>query len=398
MEYNQLIHEFLEGTLDKAGEAQLFLGLSTSDELRNELKQAISLDKAFNKRISAFVPTSASTIGIFQQLGIGTAAGIAGAALAGKSAFASFFSTYSQAIISGLATLAVTTGLFLGLHTLEKNQDNQSVAQSNQIVKSESSSLNNNNSVPNIMSNEVVPPRVRTIIKYVYLTDNSNQIIEKEALIASNKDITIVPHFASFSNFNYPTLPAQINSDNNSSNLNSLDQPIYNSFTDNIRIKSDLGLSFEIKGNGSWSLPSSTLPIYSNQLLNNTSLILNYKVSDNLKLGMDIRQENFYQVYKGTNEVNEKFEYRQNPTYLSFSLSGRYTFLRSNGFEGIVQGQVGGTATGLVTRAMIGLQYSPYKDIFFVLGGEAGVLTYTHQNNIFNSNKIGIIYGLGFNF
>ena len=397
MEYNQLIHEFLEGSLDKAGEAQLFLGLSTSDELRNELKQAITLDKAFNKRISAFVPTSASTIGIFQQLGIGTAAGIAGAALAGKSAFASFFSTYSQAIISGLATLAVTTGLFLGFHTLEKNPVNQSVAQSNQIINTKSSKQNNINSVPNIASNEVVPSRVRTIIKYVYLKDNSNQMIEKEALIASNKDITVFPHFVSFTNFNYTTLPAHINSGNNSSNLNNLDQPIYNSFTDNIRIKSDLGLSFEIKGNGSWSLPSSTLPIYSNPLLNNTAISLNYKVSDNLKLGLDLRQENFYQVYHGTNEVNEQFEYRQNPTYLSLSFSGRYTFLRSNGFEGIAQGQIGGTATGLVTRGMIGFQYSPYKDIFFVLGGEAGVLTYKHQNSTFNSNKIGIIYGLGFN-
>jgi hypothetical protein len=115
-------------------------------------------------------------------------------------------------------------------------------------------------------------------------------------------------------------------------------------------------------------------------------------------LGLDFRQENFYQIFTGTNEVNEQYEYRQNPTYFSLALSGRFTFFRSNAFEGIAQGQIGSTETGIVTRGMIGIQYSPYIDIFFLLGGEAGVLTYKHQNNIFNSNKIGIIYGLGYNF
>ncbi len=396
MEYNQLIHEFLEGTLDKAGEAQLFLGLSTSDELRNELKQAITLDKAFNKRISAFVPTSASTIGIFQQLGIGTAAGIAGATLVSKSALSSFFGAYSQAIIAGLATLAISTGIFLGLHSLETKPDEKTAAQANQINKPNTSSLKTNNLVPSIVSNEVVTPKVRTIIKYVYITENQDKDIP--AVDSPVQNIPDVPKFVNMSNLLYSPKPVQLNSKGYNSNLNGLDQPIYSSCTDNLEINKDLGLTFEIKGNGSWSLPSSTLPIYSNSFLNNTSITLNYKISSNFDLGLDLRQENFYQVYKGTNELNDQFEYRQNPMYLSLSLSGKYTFFRANGFEGIAQGQIGGTATGLVTRGMIGVQFSPYKDISFILGGEAGVLTYKHQNNTFNSNKIGIIYGLGFNF
>ena len=403
MEYTQLIHEFLEGTIDKSGEENLFLSLSTNEELRNEMKQAIALDKAFSKRISAFVPTSASTIGIFQQLGIGTAAGVAGAALAGKSALSTFFSTYSQAIISGIATLAVSTGLFLGLHTLEKStvQSNNTAKSLNNVSNNSKIDNNQNNNsvnpaIPSVSSNEVQSTKVRTVIKYIYITKDANAPSDLSNNMVSSDNSPVINKVTK-SDLVYNELPKGFIL-NHSNNLASIDNSNYNPISTHISTYNDIGLSLEVKGNGSWSTPRSTLPIYSNPFLNNIGIGLNYHLSDQFALGVDFRQENYYQVFTGTNELDDKYEYKQNPNYLSLGMYLRYSFYQANGFTTYGQAQVGGTVTGLVTRGMLGIQYSPYKDISFILGGEYSILNYKHQNNWFSSSKMGIIYGIGFNF
>ena len=57
MNYNELIEGYLDGTLSPAEEQELFTALSSSEELRTELKQSIAMDKGLSKRVSAFVPT-----------------------------------------------------------------------------------------------------------------------------------------------------------------------------------------------------------------------------------------------------------------------------------------------------------------------------------------------------
>jgi hypothetical protein len=166
----------------------------------------------------------------------------------------------------------------------------------------------------------------------------------------------------------------------------------------NVDDNRNLGISFELKGNGYWSIPHADVVQYETPVFANIQLSALYDFSNSFKAGMDVRQENFYQNFSGTNEIGEEFEYKQYPNYYTISLMGRYSFWSNQMVGTFAQATLGGTATGAVGRLMLGLELSPYSNLSFLLGIESSMLVYQHQNNIFTSPKIGLSYGVAFNF
>jgi hypothetical protein len=158
------------------------------------------------------------------------------------------------------------------------------------------------------------------------------------------------------------------------------------------------GISFEVKGNGYWTIPAPDVPLYDAPVFANMQLSGLYSFGEKFKAGIDFRQESFYQHFRGTNEIGEEFEYKQYPNYYTISLMGRYSFWSNQMIGTFAQATLGGTATGAVGRLMLGLELSPYSNLSFLLGIESSMLVYQHQNNIFTSPKIGLSYGVAFNF
>ncbi len=408
MNYNELIEGYLDGTLSPAEEEQLFTALSSSEELRTELKQSIAMDKELNKRVSAFVPTSAATMSIFTQLGIGTAAGAtagaaAGAALAGKGTLISFLAAHSTAIISSLVAIALTAGSFLAFY----NPPDENAVTSNTQQEQQINYLNNshNNQVPVVISlstdrESSTPARVDTVIRYVTretygdkITDDFNTEPKQEITSEQEKDEDIA-----LLQWSETANATQLQSDYGSALMYpSLSQAEYSPMEISYDNKKK-GISFEVKGNGYWAIPAPDVPIYEAPALANMQLSALYSFSDKFKAGVDLRQENFYQKFRGTNEIGEEFEYKQYPNYYTISLMGRYSFWSNQMVGTFAQGTLGGTATGGVGRLMLGLELSPYSNLSFLLGIEGSMLIYQHQNNIFTSPKIGLSYGVAFNF
>jgi hypothetical protein len=400
MNYSQLIQGYLDNSLTQGEEAVLFQALSTNDELRNEFKQSIAMDKSMSKRISAFVPSSTSTVNIFSQLGIGAAAGVAASAAAVglKQTLITFLTTYSQAIISGVIAVALTTAGFLAFHNPKDSESTILSDKANLGYYSDNygiSSLQHDYaSIYSVENNNVVI--VDTVVKYITrkIVEQGSKTSNPIPIEADNAIVVEEPlHMASLSTPANATTLHQSRSfnfrqieNNNTTSVHEFNKP------------ADFGLSVELKGNGYWSLNKPDVPQYSSSLLTNMQVTALYRLSDHFKLGFDIRQESFYQNFTGSNEIGEEFNYKQYPGYVSIGLVGRYSFLKNNIFSPFVQLGLGGTATGYTGRALLGIELFPMSALNFVIGIEGSNLLYLHQGKIFNSPKLGLNYGISFNF
>ena len=403
MDYIEQIQEYLDGTLSPEAEQELFTALSSSEELRTELKQAIEMDKGLSKRVSAFVPTSASTMSIFTQLGIGTAAGAAAtaAAMGFRETIMAFLTTHSAAIISTIVGIALTAGSFLAFYnppdesTAVAGKQNQEQLQNN---------LNNaNNKVPIVIAKSTGNRQVHidTVIRYVtrnvYITRQKDEIVSNDETNQEeiNPESTIEQGLLEQSE---PVSALMLSSNNtNYGSTTELTQRPYQPMA----IKTSdgrKGIAFEVKGNGYWTIPQPDVPLYDAPAFANMQLSALYSFSEKFKAGVDFRQESFYQNFTGTNEIGEEFEYKQYPNYYTVSLMGRYSFWSNNLVGTFAQATLGGTATGAVGRLMLGIELSPNANLSFLLGLEGSMLLYKHQNNLFTSPKIGLSYGVAFNF
>jgi hypothetical protein len=106
MDYSKQIHDFIDGGLDQGSEEQLFYAMSSNEEYREELKEAIRLEKSFKTRLSEMAPSASSTVGVFSKLGIEVPGAIAPAATQAAKPVG-FLAKYGQGIISSLGTVAL---------------------------------------------------------------------------------------------------------------------------------------------------------------------------------------------------------------------------------------------------------------------------------------------------
>jgi len=114
-------------------------------------------------------------------------------------------------------------------------------------------------------------------------------------------------------------------------------------------------------------------------------------------VGIDMRQEYFYQEYEGL-ERGVNYKYMQHPNLFSTGLVAKLRFMEISGLNSFVQAYLGGNEAGPVGRMMYGLEYSPSSDYHFILGVEGSLLGYYHGDQYFYTPKIGLHYGIGFNF
>ncbi|GEM_PF-1548799 len=414
MDYNFLIQEFLDGELDSRQEQELFAALSSDSSLRNELKQAIDMDKGLSKRVSAFVPYSSTTMSIFSRLGIGTAAGVAaaGTILGLKDSIIAFFSSSLGTIVSTVVAIAVTAGSFLTFYNPPDTNINpmNNQKQSQQIQSDNKLPHQKGNNIPGVVAKSTdnnTNVKVDTVIKYITRTVVKNRNNDNSANFSDTRQQKEIETQVENTELAYNDIispsEAQVESSqqlylNKSNEISPLREQEYLFYPLTVNSSKLLNLSFEVKGNGYWNIPKADVPLYNAPAFANLQLSTLYAFNDKFSVGIDLRQESFYQKFIGTNELGESFEYKQYPNYYTFSVLGRYSFLKNSIYGIFTQASMGGTATGGVGRLMLGIELSPFSNISFLLGIEGGMLIYKHQNNIFSSPKLGLNYGVAFNF
>ncbi len=428
MNYEELVHDYVDGNLDPKQEEQLFLEMASNKKLRTELKRNIEFERSARFDTEAYTPSAAATASIFSQLNIDSPAPVSSGAAGSppKGGFFGFlqknstvlFSSAASAVVAALITFfSIDSGSgdvnqMPAAHSGESNFMAAGTDTTEQVEKSQN--------IPMVKSEETTETqqpkseeteKVKEKIVYVPVpaADYYAMMQEKAKDNDAAKEITEKkdqPKKKLLKDGYQGELalnsPVNIHSSGKEMALTSIRSTDYK--TIDLSMRNQLGLTVEVNNSDYWSLPTAAVKRSSNPAFEDMGLTLLYNFSDKFAAGLDLRQEFFFHEYTGY-ENDILYNYKQNTNFFSYGVVFRYKpFVLFEEFPVILQGYAGGNEAGPIARAMFGLGYSPYHNINFYLGAEGSVLRYYHNDasqqgtNYYWSGKFGVNYGVSVKF
>lgn len=412
MNYFEQIHDFLEGGLEIEKESELFLALSSSEELRSQMKQLLTVGSAFKNKAGMTSPPPSSTNAVFAAVGMSSPIASAEAPAIEKKNGGKFYGKYTKGYLSGIATAIVVFWLFwtLGVPGSSafgtKSDESSEGRETAKVLISSNMTYSNCQSAPVVPKIESVETKERVVVKYVY--------VEKE----TPEDETLPPIAANDENSDFKLNETPILTLENRDNiLNAKPEfsiargnhkfaeiPLANEAIRSVHKESNLlhdnkiGLILEMTGSEAFLQPEATISPKRTAMFNNNMITIFRPFSKNIKAGIELRQENFFQKYRGVDEYGINNTYEQQPNLTTVSATARYTFSDFGIIDPYLQAAAGVNKVGPVFRGGFGLTYSPYEDFSFILGLEYSHLNYHHDERRFSSNKIGLNYGVSVAF
>lgn len=425
MNYEELIQDFLDGTLDPSGERDLLSAVAGDDALRSELKRHMAIQRAVRSDTQAFVPSAKSTGSIFSSLGYAVPGGVAAEA-ARRGLFAkigAFVAKYYQGLIGGLtatvATLVVVLLLLEFFGSGDTYKSNQSESEKTAaIIGSENHNPTQHTAgsdllkegSPSTGASEVREPQVIYKTKYVYLPvkiDTSKIIEEVLGKLATKFSDDTPMNESNDGRSNVfgrvsPSIGDYIASNQNRFTLREpAPTPIFD-LTPRRRteIESDRRFALAIRASQPFYATPIEVSPENNQIFNNYGIAFSYAPTDYLAVGADLRRENFYQIYEtGPDGSGYYWRHEQQPNFTSAGLFVRGIWSDAlPGFSPYAQFGFGGNVGGYALRPAIGLVYSPYPGISFILDVEYNNFRFTQDGEGFNSEKTNLNYGISFDF
>jgi hypothetical protein len=400
MDYFEKLNDFADGTLDIEKEDDFYMRLSNDEELKSNLKNLLLMKSTLSRNENYFNPTSKATIGIFSTLGIAVPAGTIEQAPINPnsgSKLSNFIRVHKQGIISGIISSIATFIIVYFLMSHFHGNENKYM-QTAQVKQSEKNTVpliqnfegTNKNGKSQI--NEINQTNAKPLIKYIYIHDNANnsELIDNNKIINNSDNIVNI-------------LNSPISKTEKSSLLShNLDGPKpITGIKNNKMLFSFIpnnDIFVELRNMIVFNIPQPTISPNRYSEFNNLALTVFYEITDNGKVGLECRQETFFQKYKGTDLQGVNNIYEQQPNFTTVSLAYRYNFLNQNEYSLFGQLQLGGNIVGYVGRIMAGASYNAYDDLIFVAGIEYSNLYYRYQKQGFSSSKLGLNYGINYKF
>ncbi|MCB2204734.1 hypothetical protein KQI65_08290 [bacterium] len=381
-----MLHAFLDGELDGAHEEVLFRRLSENADLRGEMQDNLAIRKAIQHDTEAFTPPAVATSAVFGALGfsIPSTSSAAAAAPAANSMLRSIW------VSGGSAMLAVTAAVMLYMlfpAPVSQNTERVISSPATELTVQELPALSDL-AVSTPVARTAAPPVAAVPVKPQALPSALAALAKAEGKlnlrpIDGLKDVSGDPHARSVPHeqvFFYDLLPTPS------------------------------GLTLQARNVALRSYPAPAIVSQSESWFRNVNLGVFYALSDHHSIGVETGQEAFPQRFNGIQtqgiEAGKDVGYEQNP--LAYWATAVYQF---NGdallphVYPFVQLQAGGAfnldqgvGLGPLGRAVAGLKLKPFDRIAFVVGAEGSVLMYKFQNNWFRTEKLGLTYGLSYEF
>jgi len=428
MEYTELIHEFTDGTLDSLREPELFNVLATNEELRTEFKQQLAMKSAIRTDAKAYTPTAQSTLQIFQTLGFvppaPVASGSAGTAGGTVAKSAGFFSKFGTALITA-AVAVVTTGI-IAYWLFNSELDGLKSENKNLTVALQKAELKNK--IPVVKNFAVDESENKSAghenvkIKYVYIQESEDKSKKSDDVLRPAQDDSEQLPITNYGLRNEDEVIGNAHLAIGNSQLferASFGESEYtlNLFNDWQAVKvinngylsdemffenptEDLGISLEFMNMENWFDVAPTISPKEYNKFNNTSLSVFYSLFNNFHLGAEYRRETFFQRFEGLDENAKLNRYEQQPNFESIGLVLRYADKDFNlwGIYPYFQIYGGGTNVGYIFRTGVGLKYSLFNNLSFVLGAGSSSLSFKHNGTSWQSNRYDLNYGISFEF
>ena len=400
----RMLHAFLDGELDSAHEELLFGKLSTDSALRSEMQHHLAMRKAIQHDNEAFTPPVAATSAIFAALGFslpplaaqaapaggfGAAGGI-GAAGSGAAAGAGS-GTFRQITLSAVsALLAILAALFLSMQFPIAAPDISGMAQRVISVPPASIEIQETPALADLpvasvpaRSTAPVPPQpaqAQASPEHDLGTFDARGLSERPiaSLTPSENTGPEPAHIRAGEVQFFDLMPAPDG---------------VTLYARNVALQSD---------------PAPTVVSQSDPWFHNMNIGALYALSDHHAIGLEGGQEAFPQTFSGI-EGGRTVRYEQNP--MAYWATAVYQFNGDALFPHVhpfAQAQAGGAFgqsvdggmywLGPLARATLGIKLRPFERIAIVAGLEGTMLLYRFQGSWFDTNKIGLTYGVSYEF
>jgi len=150
--------------------------------------------------------------------------------------------------------------------------------------------------------------------------------------------------------------------------------------------------SLTMRGFAQHSFVDQTVTPVNDPFINSISLGLQYDVSEQDAVYLEVGQESIAQRYTGT-ENNFTVQYDQ--TYVApWAMIGwQHRFVGNQSLRPLIRVGAGGMSTGPMARMTLGMEYDISKSITLIGGIEAMSTLYSYQGQWFSTQKAGITYG-----
>jgi hypothetical protein len=381
MDIEQIMIDFFESDTTLESEKKMFSVLSYDESMIAEFKNYWILDKTAQKVVNTYTPPIYVTNAIFKKFGN---------SFPQEATKRTAFSLLKQKnvlshVLNTIAAVALTIAIMLFFFYPNTNNNNKAEthktaqkiqgsesqvplieSKENSIQPGKSSKLVNRSSVSG-------KSRINENVSQLQMPQNKDQYLTFSS-VPSGSNFSMIENISSIQK-----LP---------NNENAIHLPIQ------FKNEKPLGITVGVNGSATWDIPKALIPSNYYTPLNNTCISLYYDVTGNLKIGIEARQETFYNQYTGTDVDGKKYLYLQQSNFTSIgSKLIYYPFDKDllNPYAGVV---LGFNPAGFIARPNTGIEYQPYPDITFSLGVEYSYFWFNHQKNLFHTSKIGINYGI----
>lgn len=398
MNNDSLIQDYLDGTLDSESEDELFSLIGSDYEVRSEYKKYIAIESALKSDLSKIAPSVNSTINVFSKLGFTPPVSVMPPKPVKVSLLkriAEFYMQHKRVMSASLASSLVTA--FLLLYFLPGG----SFIKSPQYMLGGSSYSGSGNTAeipPSAPVNKHFAANMNRFIPSVQSEANveemSSETSHRSYTEAYNKSVNRLNAIPDEKQLTESQLFVRSNSDfalnyNRKNHLFDNSEPAGN--------KKKMGIQVSVSGNYGVPLSDPGLSQPRSTMLNTTGLNIAYTVAEDVAVEADVRREYFHQKYEERN-LTSNLQHEQYPNYLTFGVGARFYFAKEGNFAAYGNVHAGANKSGYVGRAGVSVEYAPTPDYKFVVGVESSRLAYNRSNNMHYSDKIGVNYGVAFNF
>lgn len=460
MDYSRLIHDYLDSEITSTSEEVLFKELSSNNELRSEFNTQLQLHLVAQNDISTISTPIESTNMIFSTLGFNIpSSSYLNAVNATKT---TFFNRHMNTILASISTAFIASLImFLMMdnsdvkslaidksikNDVSINSNNSNISKA--IVSSSSVDEvpnNGNNNINSVSNND----KSNTNLNYSNLMmkqNSSSQNFDKNSknnferniksdskLVNSKNDLSLKNEFVS-NNDNNDNSNIELFNLNNSSinNINNLTQnsisvmknsskgenaTLHNSFSGRFNNNNNNNIDFsnllnevseilpkdfnlQVNSLSNKSLNEVNIPSSGLSYLNNLSLDLSYNLNENNTIGIEIGKEQFSQQFSRTID-GQNFSYSQNPSLFWYGIKYTLNLPELKFFNSVVPYASvfgGGTVSGPLAKAQLGMNYYINSYISINLSAEAGRLFYNVESTNYKTDKLGFSYGINLHY
>lgn len=428
MNYKDKLPDFIDGLLDIEEEKLFYSKLGSDDELLMEYKALNSIVNTINSGVNQFAPSEAATKSVFATLGINipndNEPKIAKFNLVMPNRAKQKMVKYSLALAASIALMFSVSILNKDSQLLILENANRQLAMADNANSSEKKVIlpKIDNKIPNdsklvltsnIMSNNVDNINGNNLQSQAKFEENSIVSNIAPSTETQNNDLSANDEYSEIteneSNLVLTELDPQelllSNMRNKSATMNSTvsnyshlseEQPIFENLENNENF------TIELKNSIYFNPINKEKP---NAKFDNIGLTILYQINDNFSAGIDLRDESFHTENNASSSntlTNASDEINSNKSSIdltSIGIAVRYN-IKEHGDNLFPSGQVilAKNREGLVGRVNVGISYKPFPGLTTTAGIEYSNMTYTSGQSTRNSPKIGLNYGLAYNF